>query len=296
MSDISSLSPVLHPAVPSGVLKGGMGGNPLSVSSCRIASLKKGQVPPQNFYLTLCSRKQFPERNWKPSPMPLCLCFLQLLQIFHSQQDSAQQICQQLGWQETLARLFLKENADVRNSLRDSRRDSAKEDDRRAPSKEFQKRHASKADAEDATSFASVNGVCDQWSLEDGKPVAVFEDLSVAEISFRPEDPEELWQKNPSHLSLDLSSVDSYELGDAGNQTVDSLPSTPSPSESTKPFSGQLDKEPNVTLEVASAADLSLFEITEVCSPSVPFQKMPCVGVGVMLVFLWLLFENAVLE
>ncbi|KAL8183864.1 UNVERIFIED_CONTAM: Neurobeachin-like protein 1 [Gekko kuhli] len=188
-----------------------------------------------------------------------------LLQIFHSQQDSAQQICQQLGWQETLARLFLKENADVRNGLRDHRRDSAKEDDKRAPAKEFQKRHASKADAEDATSFASVNGLCDQWSLEDGKPAVVFEDLSAAEMSFRPEDPEELWHKNPSHLSLDLSSVDSYELGEAGNQTVDSLPSTPSPSESTKPFSGQLDKEPNATVEVVSAADLSLFEINEAC-------------------------------
>ncbi|KAL8183651.1 UNVERIFIED_CONTAM: hypothetical protein K2H54_048175 [Gekko kuhli] len=189
----------------------------------------------------------------------------QLLQIFHSQQDSAQQICQQLGWQETLARLFLKENADVRNGLRDHRRDSAKEDDKRAPAKDFQKRHASKADAEDATSFASVNGLCDQWSLEDGKPAVVFEDLSAAEMSFRPEDPEELWHKNPSHLSLDLSSVDSYELGEAGNQTVDSLPSTPSPSESTKPFSGQLDKEPNATVEVVSAADLSLFEINEAC-------------------------------
>ncbi|XP_077175319.1 neurobeachin-like protein 1 isoform X2 [Paroedura picta] len=186
-----------------------------------------------------------------------------LLQIFHSQQDSAQQICQQLGWQETLVRLFLKENADARNGLRDSRRDSAKEDDKRAPPKEFQKRPASKVDAEDAASFASINGLCDQWSLEDGKPVVVFEDLPVAETSFRPEDPEELWPKNPSHLSLDLSSVDSYELGEAGNQTVDSLPSTPSPSESTKPFSGQLDKESNATAEVASAADLSLLEIHE---------------------------------
>uniref|UniRef100_A0ACB8G153 Neurobeachin-like protein 1 n=1 Tax=Sphaerodactylus townsendi TaxID=933632 RepID=A0ACB8G153_9SAUR len=188
-----------------------------------------------------------------------------LLQILHSQQDSAQQISQQLGWQETLTRLFLKENADIRNGLRESRSDSCKEDEKRASLKEFQKRHASKADQEDAASFASVNGLCDQWSLEDSKPVAVFGDSSVAEMSFRPEDPEELWPKNPSHLSLDLSSVDSYELGDAGNQTVDSPPSTPSPSETTKPFSGQLDREPNVPTEAASAADLSLFEISEAC-------------------------------
>nr|XP_056717431.1 neurobeachin-like protein 1 [Euleptes europaea] len=188
-----------------------------------------------------------------------------LLQILHSHQDSAQQISQQLGWQETLTRLFLKDNADLRNGLRENRSDSAKDDEKRASSRDHQKRHASKADGEDAASFASVNGLCDQWSLEDGKTAPVFEDVSVVEMSFRPEDPEELWPKNPSHLSLDLSSVDSYELGDPGNQTADSPPSTPSPSETTKPFSGQLDKEPNVAMEAASAADLSLFEISEAC-------------------------------
>ncbi|KAG8124733.1 hypothetical protein E2320_019985, partial [Naja naja] len=187
-----------------------------------------------------------------------------LLQILHSQQDSAQQISQQLGWQETLTRLFLKEHADVRNGVRDTKSDSSKGDDKRASAKDHQQGRTSKADGEDGASFASVNGSCDQWSLEDGKSVTVMEDTSVREIRFRPEDQEDLWQKN-LHLSLDLSSVDSYELGDSGSQMADSLPSTPSPTENTKTFSGQLDKEPNAAEDLVFAADLSLFEIHEAC-------------------------------
>lgn len=165
-----------------------------------------------------------------------------------------------------MTRLFLKENADVRNGGKESRRDSAKEDERRAPAKDSQKCPLPKADGEDGSSFASVNGSCDQWSLEDGKSGTGLDETSAAEMTFRPEDQEELWQKNPSHLSLDLSSVDSCELGDSGSQMADSLPSTPSPIENTKTFSGHLDKETNATEEVAFAADLSLFEIHEVCS------------------------------
>lgn len=193
------------------------------------------------------------------------------MQILHSQPDSAQQISQQLGWQETLTRLFLKEHADVRNGIKENRSDSAKEDEKRASAKE--KRCFPKTDGEDAPSFASVNGSCDQWSLEDSKPVTMLDDPSVGETSFRPEDQEELWGKNPSHLSLDLSSVDSYELGDTGSQVPDSLPSTPSPLESSKRFSGQFDKEPNVASEGTFTAELSLFEINEVCIFTTPSER-----------------------
>uniref|UniRef100_A0A8C5J7A1 Neurobeachin-like protein 2 n=1 Tax=Junco hyemalis TaxID=40217 RepID=A0A8C5J7A1_JUNHY len=127
----------------------------------------------------------------------------------------SQQISQQLGWQDTLVRLFLKENSDP-------------------PTEELQKHQADKTEREKAGSFASVNGLFDQWKG--------------------------LWHSNPSHLSLDLSSVDSYELADVGNQMTDSQPSTPSPTESTKPFSGQPDRELGVTNDVGFAAELSLFE------------------------------------
>ncbi|XP_010218713.1 PREDICTED: neurobeachin-like protein 1 [Tinamus guttatus] len=143
-----------------------------------------------------------------------------VLHLLHSQPDAAQQISQQLGWQDTLIRLFLKENSDV------------------------------------------------HWSSEDNKSMDVpahfsvtpLEDASAADMSFRSGEREELWHSNPSHLSLDLSSVDSYELADMGNQMTDSLPSTPSPVENTKPFSGQSDKELGIINDVGFTTDLSLFE------------------------------------
>uniref|UniRef100_A0A8D0HDG0 Neurobeachin-like protein 2 n=1 Tax=Sphenodon punctatus TaxID=8508 RepID=A0A8D0HDG0_SPHPU len=201
----------------------------------------------------------------------ICKKVLQLLQF---QPDAAQQITQQLGWQETLVRLFLKENSDSKNGLRDSTADcSNKEDEKKVPDEELQKHLSHNTEGGNAARFATVNGSYDQWSLEDGKSldsttqgtVTMLEDTSVAEMSFTSEDQEELWQNNSSHLSLDLSSVDSYELGDHGNQMTDSLPSTPSPIENSRSFSGQLDKESSVTADMGFSDYLSLFENQEGC-------------------------------
>ncbi|KAF2987476.1 hypothetical protein EK904_002517 [Melospiza melodia maxima] len=191
-----------------------------------------------------------------------------ILHLLHSQLDAAQQISQQLGWQDTLVRLFLKENSDVRIGFKENRTDSSREEDKKPPTEELQKHQADKTERDKAGSFASVNGLFDQWSLEDNKSldapshfsVMPLEDASTAEMSFGSEGREGLWHSNPSHLSLDLSSVDSYELADIGNQMTDSQPSTPSPTESTKPFSGQPDRELGVTNDVGFAAELSLFE------------------------------------
>uniref|UniRef100_A0A803W0N7 Neurobeachin-like protein 2 n=1 Tax=Ficedula albicollis TaxID=59894 RepID=A0A803W0N7_FICAL len=157
---------------------------------------------------------------------------INILHLLHSQLDAAQQISQQLGWQDTLVRLFLKENSEVRIGFKENRTDSSREEEKKPPSEELQKHQADKT--EKAGSFGSVNG------LSEGR--------------------EELWHSNPSHLSLDLSSVDSYDLADVGNQMTDSQPSTPSPTESTKPFSGQPDRELGVTSDVGFTAELSLLE------------------------------------
>ncbi|KYO33403.1 hypothetical protein Y1Q_0008627 [Alligator mississippiensis] len=191
-----------------------------------------------------------------------------VLHLLHYQLDAAQQIGQQLGWQDTLVRLFLKENSDIKHGIRESRADSTKEDERKFSAEELRKHYADKAEGEKSGGFASVNGSCDQWSLEDGRSVdaaapfsgTLLEDTSVAEMSFRTEDQEELWHSNTSHLSLDLSLVDSYVLGDGGNQMTDSLPSTPSPVENSKPFSGQPDKESSTLNDMGFNLDLSLFE------------------------------------
>lgn len=189
------------------------------------------------------------------------------MHLLHSQLDAAQQISQQLGWQDTLVRLFLKENSEVRIGFRENRADSSREEEKKPPAEDLQRHHADKMEGDKAGNFSSVNGLFDRWSLEDNKSLDVpahfsampLEDASTGEMSFRSEDQEELWHSNPSHLSLDLSSVDSYELADV-NQMTDSLPSTPSPIESTKPFSGQPDKDLGVINDVGFGADLSLFE------------------------------------
>uniref|UniRef100_A0A8C9EYS9 Neurobeachin like 1 n=1 Tax=Pavo cristatus TaxID=9049 RepID=A0A8C9EYS9_PAVCR len=146
-----------------------------------------------------------------------------VLHLLRSQPDAAQQISQQLGWQDTLIRLFLKENSEVQMGFRESKADSSREEEKKPPAEELQKYHADKMEGDKADTFASVNGLFDQWK-----------------------DREELWHSNPSHLSLDLSSVDSYELAEVVNQMTDSLPSTPSPIENRKPFSGQPEKELDV--------------------------------------------------
>uniref|UniRef100_A0A8C2TXG9 Neurobeachin-like protein 2 n=1 Tax=Coturnix japonica TaxID=93934 RepID=A0A8C2TXG9_COTJA len=192
-----------------------------------------------------------------------------VLHLLRSQPDAAQQISQQLAWQDTLVRLFLKENSEVRIGFRENRVDSSREEEKKLPAEELQKYHADKKEGDKTDTFSSVNGLFDQWSLEDNKSLDVpahfsampLEDASTAEMSFKSEDREELWHTNPSHLSLDLSSVDSYELADVVNQMTDSLPSTPSPIENRKPFSGQPEKELDVISDVGfSSADLSLFE------------------------------------
>lgn len=201
------------------------------------------------------------------------------MHLLHSQLDAAQQISQQLGWQDTLVRLFLKENSEVRIGFKENRTDSFREEGKKPPTEELQKHQADKT--EKAGSFASINGLFDQWSLEDNKSLDVpahfsvmpLEDASTAEMSFGSEGREELWHSNPSHLSLDLSSVDSYELADVGNQVTDSQPSTPSPTESTKPFSGQPDKELGVTNDVGFTAELSLFESQGVSNDVTAFSN-----------------------
>uniref|UniRef100_G1P9B6 Neurobeachin like 1 n=1 Tax=Myotis lucifugus TaxID=59463 RepID=G1P9B6_MYOLU len=154
-----------------------------------------------------------------------------ILQILQSQPDAAHQISQQVGWQDTLVRLFVKE----------------------------------KTDDEKINSFASANVSSDQWSLDDRHSLdsntPLFqEDSSVGELSFKSENQEEFWHSNPSHLSLDLSGIDSCELSDSGSQMPDSLPSTPSPIESTKSFSVQSDKESSITNDTGFCDDFSLLE------------------------------------
>jgi hypothetical protein len=198
----------------------------------------------------------------------LCSLSLQILQILQSQSDAAYQISQQVGWQDTLVRLFLKANFENGNSLHKHSRTILLKENKNIATEDT-KRSFEKTDEEKVTSFASANVSSDLWSLEDKHSIdsntPLFqEDSSVGELSFKSENQEEFWHSNPSHLSLDLSGIDSCELSDSGSQMPDSLPSTPSPIESTKSFSVQSDKESSITNDMGFSDDFSLLENQEV--------------------------------
>ncbi|XP_044890237.1 neurobeachin-like protein 1 isoform X2 [Felis catus] len=194
-----------------------------------------------------------------------------ILQILQSQPDAAHQISQQVGWQDTLVRLFLKTNFDNGNTLhKHSRALSMKDNDKNVVGEDLKRNFDEKTDEEKINSFGSANVSSDQWSLEDRHSLdsntPLFqEDSSVGELTFKSENQEEFWNNNPSHLSLDFSGIDSCELSDSGSHMPDSLPSTPSPIESTKSFSVPSDKESSITNDTGFSDDLSLLESQERC-------------------------------
>ncbi|XP_037379777.1 neurobeachin-like protein 1 isoform X1 [Talpa occidentalis] len=192
-----------------------------------------------------------------------------VLQILKSQPDAAHQISQQVGWQDTLVRLFIKANFESGDTLhKHSRTILMKDNDKNVSTEDIKSNFDEKTDEEKMNSFASAHLSSDQWSLEDrhslDSNVPLFqEDSSVGELSFKSENQEEFWHNNHSHLSLDLSGIDSCELSDSGNQMPDSLPSTPSPIESIKSFSVQSDKENSITNDTDLSDDFSLLESQE---------------------------------
>ncbi|XP_066200989.1 neurobeachin-like protein 1 isoform X3 [Saccopteryx leptura] len=195
-----------------------------------------------------------------------------ILQIVQSQPDAAHQISQQVGWQDTLVRLFFKTNFENGNTLhKHNRAVLMKDNDKNISAEDIKRNFDDKTGDEKINSFASVSMPSDQWSLEDrhsldsNTPLFQEDNSSVGELYFKSENQEEFWHNNPSHLSLDLSGIDSCELSDSGNQMPDSLPSTPSPIESTKSFSVQSDKESGVTNDVGFSDDFSLLESPERC-------------------------------
>uniref|UniRef100_A0A8C2MGC8 Neurobeachin like 1 n=1 Tax=Cricetulus griseus TaxID=10029 RepID=A0A8C2MGC8_CRIGR len=186
---------------------------------------------------------------------PLCsslllLCnWIPILQILQSQPDAAYQISQQVGWQDTFVKLFLKENFENVNSLH--------KHGKAVSVKENKNVSTEKLDDEKMT-LADVSS--DHWSLEDSQSLnsntPLFqEDGSEGELSFKSENQEEFWHSNTSHLSLDLSGTDSCELSESGSQMPDSSPSTPSPVESIKSFSMRSDKERSITNEMDFSDD-----------------------------------------
>ncbi|XP_054978013.1 neurobeachin-like protein 1 [Sorex araneus] len=190
-----------------------------------------------------------------------------VLQILQSQPDAAHQISQQVGWQDTLVRLFLKENFEGGTVLqKHSRAVLMKDHDKNVSAEDTKKNLDEKTN--EKNSFPSIHMSSDQWSLEDRQylesNVPFQEEGSGGELSFKSENQDEFWHNNHSHLSLDLSEFDSCEMSDSGSHMPDSLPSTPSPVESTKSFSVQSERESS-TNEKDLSDDFSLLDCQQKC-------------------------------
>nr|XP_023422800.1 LOW QUALITY PROTEIN: neurobeachin-like protein 1 [Cavia porcellus] len=189
-----------------------------------------------------------------------------ILHIVQSQPDAAYQISQQVGWQDTLVRLFLKAGFENGNSLHKHSRAALMKEINKNTSIEDTKRNFDEKTEEGKNDlFLSTNVSSDQWSWEDRQSldsnmILIQEDSSVGELTFHSEN-QELLESNLSRLTLDLSGVDTCELSDSGSHMPDSLPSTPSPVE-TKSFSAPSDKEGSIS-DMGFSDDFSLLESQE---------------------------------
>uniref|UniRef100_A0AAQ5ZZH5 Neurobeachin-like protein 2 n=1 Tax=Amphiprion ocellaris TaxID=80972 RepID=A0AAQ5ZZH5_AMPOC len=173
------------------------------------------------------------------------LC-LQVYQLLQSQQDAAIQISRQQCWQDTLMRLYLRGDGSLplrssdtistcsldlsRTSGGSNRLELPLERRARAGS-------ASRLDRleDDRISIGDTRSVD---SLENGDVISLL-DTPSSSASTEPQLHVKPWVLGKSGgLMLDLSHLQSYEGGESGSQTPGSMPSTPSPLETSKPFPG----------------------------------------------------------
>nr|XP_015214918.1 PREDICTED: neurobeachin-like protein 1 [Lepisosteus oculatus] len=170
-----------------------------------------------------------------------------LYQLLQSQQDAAQQISRQLGWQETLVKLFLRDSSEAQEGSNSS---SNKADTASTSSLDFTKNRVSVSSSllekkgsgdvhgrlEDDKNGVEGHSLADNKSIDSLSQSLDNGDLdsldTPAEATTKP------WASKAGGLSLDLSRTHLYEQVDSGSQTPGSMPSTPSPLETSRPFPG----------------------------------------------------------
>lgn len=180
-------------------------------------------------------------------PLNFVLVFLQVYQLLQSQQDAAVQISRQQCWQDTLMRLYLRGEGSL--PLRGADTISACSLDLSRPSgsstnrlelpleKRTRAGSTSRLDRleDDRLSIGDTRSVD---SLENGDVISLLDTPSSC-ASTEPQLHVKPWVVGKSGgLTLDLSHLQAYECGESGSQTPGSMPSTPSPLESSKPFPG----------------------------------------------------------
>ncbi|XP_075685908.1 neurobeachin-like protein 1 isoform X3 [Rhinoderma darwinii] len=190
----------------------------------------------------------------------ICRKVFQILQ-FHP--DAASQIAQQVSWQDTFVRFFMKENSEFKNSSKVNCQDLFKEEDKSTRAEESQRSHSGKVALDKVV--ASNKDTYSSWCSEETRSLnastqstctILDEDgPSFSDAQLQAEDLE-VWPSDRSHLTLELAN---FEMGDGGNQTPGSLTSTPSPVESSKSFNmDRLDKESVCSNNILFRDNLSL--------------------------------------
>uniref|UniRef100_A0A673B8W9 Neurobeachin-like 1 n=1 Tax=Sphaeramia orbicularis TaxID=375764 RepID=A0A673B8W9_9TELE len=195
-------------------------------------------------YKDLMALVQLTHRAGPSVRLIVCKRVYQLLQ---SQQDAALQISKQQCWQDTLMRLYLRGEGSlplrsvdtVSTCSLDLNRSGGSSTNRLELPLERRTRagSASRLDRleDDRLSIGDTRSVD---SLENGDLISLL-DTPSSSASTEPQLHTKPWVVGKSGgLTLDLSHLQAYEPGETGSQTPGSMPSTPSPLETCKPFPG----------------------------------------------------------
>eukprot|EP00064_Thunnus_orientalis_P017246 superscaffoldBa00003616_g17326 len=183
----------------------------------------------------------------RAGPSVRLLVCKRVYQLLQSQQDAAVQISRQQCWQDTLMRLYLRgegslplRSADtVSTCSLDLNRPSGSSTNRLELPLERRARTGSSGRLDrmedDRLSIGDTRSVD---SLENGDVISLL-DTPSSSASTEPQLHVKPWVVGKSGgLMLDLSHLQAYEGGESGSQTPGSMPSTPSPLETSKPFPG----------------------------------------------------------
>ncbi|CAG01002.1 unnamed protein product, partial [Tetraodon nigroviridis] len=178
-----------------------------------------------------------------------------LCQLLQSHQDAAVQISKQQCWQDTLMRLYLRGDGSLRGAdtvstcSLDLNRFSGINTNRLELPLEKRKRagSASRLDRLEDDRF-SIGDTRSVDSLENGDIVSLLDTPSSCASAEPPLNSKHCVVGNSGGLTLDLSHLMAYEGGESGNQTPGSMPSTPSPLDTSKPFPGTADRDANSSM------------------------------------------------
>ncbi|RVE75339.1 hypothetical protein OJAV_G00015710 [Oryzias javanicus] len=170
-------------------------------------------------------------------------------QLLQSQQEAAVQISKQQCWQDTLMRLFLRGEGSLPLRSSDTISACSLDLNRMSGGGSGNRLELPLEKRGRAGSAGRLDRPEDDWlslgdtrsvdSLESGDVISLLDTPSSSTSATEPPLQGKPWVVGKSGgLVLDLSHIQAYEGAESGNQTPGSMPSTPSPLESSKPFPG----------------------------------------------------------